>query len=68
MQIIAAILQREVPVLAGDTAETLAARVLEEEHRAYVDAVAAIVKVPERDAFNSVGCNPTVTDKQKACP
>jgi len=57
------ILQREVPVLPDDTAETLTARVLEQEHRAYVDAVAAIVKVPEWDAFNSVGCNPTFADK-----
>ena len=27
--------QARVPVLAGDTAETLAARVLEQEHRLY---------------------------------
>lgn len=33
------ILQREVPVLAGDTVETLSARILEQEHFAYVDAV-----------------------------
>jgi phosphoribosylglycinamide formyltransferase-1 len=37
------ILQREVPVLAGDTAETLAARVLSEEHRAYVDAENTVI-------------------------
>ncbi|HEU4751482.1 MAG TPA: phosphoribosylglycinamide formyltransferase, partial [Armatimonadota bacterium] len=33
------ILQRAVPVLDDDTVETLAARVLEEEHRAYPEAV-----------------------------
>jgi len=38
------ILQREVPVLAGDTPETLAARILAEEHSAYVNAVRAIVE------------------------
>lgn len=34
------ILQRRVPVLEGDTPQTLAARVLVEEHRAYVEAAA----------------------------
>ena len=33
------ILQREVDVKEGDTAETLAARILEQEHGAYVEAV-----------------------------
>lgn len=33
--------QRAVPVLANDTPEKLAARVLHEEHQVYVDAVAA---------------------------
>lgn len=33
------ILQREVPVLDGDTPETLAARILEQEHQVYVEAV-----------------------------
>lgn len=33
------ILQAKVPVLEGDTAETLAARVLEQEHRAYPEAI-----------------------------
>lgn len=36
----AVILQAEVPVLADDTAETLAARVLVEEHKIYPQAVA----------------------------
>lgn len=35
----AAILQAEVPVLSGDTPETLAARVLVEEHRIYPEAL-----------------------------
>ena len=39
----AVILQREVPVLAGDTPETLAARILEQEHTAYVEAVRGLV-------------------------
>jgi formyltetrahydrofolate-dependent phosphoribosylglycinamide formyltransferase len=33
------ILQRKVPVLAGDTADTLAARILTEEHKAYPEAL-----------------------------
>lgn len=33
------ILQRAVPVLEADTAETLAARILAEEHRAYAEAI-----------------------------
>ena len=38
------ILQRSVPVLAGDTPETLAARVLEQEHIAYPEALASVAK------------------------
>jgi phosphoribosylglycinamide formyltransferase-1 len=38
------ILQREVPVLDGDTPETLAARILEQEHGAYVAAIKRIVE------------------------
>jgi phosphoribosylglycinamide formyltransferase 1 len=37
------ILQRQVPVLPGDTAETLSARILEQEHKLYVAAVKKIV-------------------------
>lgn len=33
------VVQRPVPVLDGDSAESLAARILEEEHRAYPDAL-----------------------------
>ena len=37
------ILQRKVPVLAGDTVETLSARILEHEHAAYIKAVKKLV-------------------------
>lgn len=37
------VLQRAVPVLEGDTAETLAARILHEEHRAYPEAVRLVL-------------------------
>lgn len=43
------ILQRRVPVRPGDTAETLAARVFEQECEAYPEAVAQVVK----EKFNS---------------
>lgn len=36
------IAQRVVPVLDGDTEETLAARILEEEHKLYADALAVV--------------------------
>lgn len=38
------LVQRRVPVLPGDDAESLAARVLAEEHRAIVDAVARFAR------------------------
>jgi phosphoribosylglycinamide formyltransferase 1 len=38
------ILQRRVPVLAGDTADTLAARILTEEHKAYPAALAMVAR------------------------
>lgn len=38
------ILQAEVPVLAGDTPETLAARVLAAEHRIYPEALAMLAR------------------------
>jgi formyltetrahydrofolate-dependent phosphoribosylglycinamide formyltransferase len=38
------ILQAEVPVLAGDTPETLAERVLAEEHRLYPEALAMVAR------------------------
>ncbi len=39
-----AILQASVPVLPGDTADSLAARVLEEEHRIYPQALAMVAR------------------------
>jgi phosphoribosylglycinamide formyltransferase-1 len=42
------ILQRTVPVLEGDTVETLSARILEQEHPAYVEAVRKIVSERSR--------------------
>lgn len=38
------VLQREVPVLEGDTPETLSARILEVEHKLYVEALKMIVR------------------------
>ena len=40
------VLQRKVPVLPNDTPETLSARILEQEHRAYVEAVRGLVLSP----------------------
>jgi phosphoribosylglycinamide formyltransferase 1 len=37
------IAQRAVPVLAGDTVETLSARILEQEHQLYAEAVASVL-------------------------
>jgi len=37
------VVQRAVPVMPGDTPDTLAARILEEEHRAYPEAVRMIL-------------------------
>lgn len=37
------VVQRVVPVLEGDTSATLAARILEEEHRAYPEAVSSVL-------------------------
>jgi phosphoribosylglycinamide formyltransferase-1 len=37
------VVQRAVPVMPGDTAETLAARILEQEHRAYPEAVQMVL-------------------------
>ena len=38
------VLQREVPVLPGDTADTLAARILDLEHRLYPDAIRLVLE------------------------
>lgn len=37
------VLQREVPVLPGDSADTLAARILEAEHRLYPEAIGLVL-------------------------
>lgn len=37
------LVQRAVPVHDGDTVETLSARILEQEHRAYVDALEIVI-------------------------
>ena len=37
------IMQRTVPVVEGDTVETLSARILEEEHKLYVEAVTRVL-------------------------
>jgi phosphoribosylglycinamide formyltransferase-1 len=37
------ILQKTVPVLDDDTAETLSARILEQEHIAYAEAIARVL-------------------------
>ncbi len=37
------VLQREVPVLPGDTADTLADRILRVEHALYPEAIAAVL-------------------------
>jgi phosphoribosylglycinamide formyltransferase-1 len=42
------VVQRSVPVLAGDTAQTLAARILAEEHRAYPEALRRLLTEPWR--------------------
>jgi phosphoribosylglycinamide formyltransferase-1 len=38
------IVQRAVPVRDGDDAETLAARILEQEHEAYVEALVKLAR------------------------
>jgi len=42
------VVQRTVPVLDGDTPESLAARILEEEHRAYPEALRRLLTEPWR--------------------
>lgn len=44
------VVQRAVPVLDGDTAESLAARILEQEHRAYPEALRRLLTEPWRVA------------------
>src|ERR671926_160111 len=42
------IAQRVVPVLEGDTVETLSARILEQEHKLYPEALALVLAADER--------------------
>jgi phosphoribosylglycinamide formyltransferase-1 len=44
------ILQKTVPVLPGDTEETLSARILEQEHIAYPEAIARVLAKLEKGA------------------
>jgi len=48
------IAQRVVPVLAGDTVESLSARILEQEHQLYADAVSLVLRKPPTDQADSV--------------
>ena len=47
------ILQRRVPVLSGDTEETLGARILEQEHQAYPAAIRSVLTGAVRYAAQS---------------
>jgi phosphoribosylglycinamide formyltransferase-1 len=40
------LLQKRVPILPGDTVETLSARILEKEHEAYPEAIAQFLSKP----------------------
>jgi phosphoribosylglycinamide formyltransferase-1 len=42
------VLQRRVPIVAGDTEETLSARILEVEHEAYPEAIARVLETLSR--------------------
>jgi phosphoribosylglycinamide formyltransferase 1 len=46
--------QAVVPVLAGDTADTLAARVLTQEHLMYPHAVVSVLSAYQSNAINSI--------------
>jgi phosphoribosylglycinamide formyltransferase-1 len=48
------VVQRAVPVLDGDDEESLAERILEEEHRAYPEALARLLSEPWRIAGRRV--------------
>jgi phosphoribosylglycinamide formyltransferase-1 len=55
-----AILQRRIPVLPGDTADALAARILIEEHQAYPEALAMVARGEVRlDVENSASRSTT---------
>lgn len=44
------LVQRKVPILQGDTEETLSARILEQEHLAYPEAIARVLSELEKRA------------------
>jgi phosphoribosylglycinamide formyltransferase-1 len=44
------VLQRRVPIVPDDTPDTLAARILAEEHRAYPEAIARVLQKLEKQA------------------
>ena len=48
------IAQRVVPVLEGDTVESLSVRILEQEHELYPEAVASVLRKPSTDYADSV--------------
>src|SRR4029078_7734025 len=48
------ILQRRVPVLPDDTVETLSARILEQEHLAYPEAIARFLEWPSGEGQGGV--------------
>ncbi|MBI2682844.1 MAG: phosphoribosylglycinamide formyltransferase [Acidobacteriales bacterium] len=52
------ILQRALPVLPGDTEESLAARILEQEHIAYPEAIALVVEGRTRIEGRTVRITP----------
>ena len=43
------IMQRTVPVIEGDTVATLSARILEQEHKLYPEAVARVLATEEHE-------------------
>jgi phosphoribosylglycinamide formyltransferase-1 len=42
------VLQRRVPIEPGDTPETLSARILDQEHEAYPEAIARVLEGLDR--------------------
>ncbi len=52
------LVQRRVPVLPGDTPESLEARVLAEEHKAIVDAVRTLAQAPAASASDATRSRP----------
>jgi phosphoribosylglycinamide formyltransferase-1 len=60
------IAQAAVPVLAGDTAEVLAARVLEAEHRLYPHALSLFLKGQARTAGSSLDEAQVSVNQEKA--